>query len=62
MFNFNKNYSYAEFDATLKIQDKVSTVLLKVLKNHLTAIYLYIRAENSSTDCPSILHGFYKML
>ena len=33
-----------------------------VLKNHLTASYLYIRAENSSTGCMNILHGFCKML
>ena len=31
-------------------------------KYHLTAIYLYIRAENSSTCCTSVLRGFCKML
>ena len=31
-----------------------------VLKNHLTAAYLYIRAGNSSTSCTKILHGFCK--
>ena len=33
-----------------------------ILKNHLTVAYLYIRAENSSTGCMSILHGFCKIL
>ena len=33
-----------------------------VLKNHLTAIYSYIRTENSSTGCTNILRGFCKML
>ena len=33
-----------------------------VLKNHLTAAYPYIRAENSSTVCMSIHRGFCKML
>ena len=36
--------------------------LLGVFKNHLTADYLYIRADNSSTDCTNILYGFCKML
>ena len=31
-----------------------------VLKNHLTAAYLYIRAENNSTGCTSIHRGFCK--
>ena len=33
------------------------------IENHLAANYPYIRAENSSTDCTSIVHhGFCKML
>ena len=31
-------------------------------RNHLTASYLYIRAENSSTACTNILRGICKML
>ena len=31
-----------------------------VIKNHLTATYLYICAENNSTGCRSILPGFGK--
>ena len=31
-------------------------------KNYLTAAYLYIRTENSSTGCTNILRGFCKML
>ena len=33
-----------------------------MLKNYLTAIYPYIRIENSSTGCTSIHRGFCKML
>ena len=37
---------------------KVYTILLK---NHLTAVYPYIRIENSSTGCTSILVYTYTM-
>ena len=32
------------------------------MKNHLTAAYQYIGAENSSTGCTSVPRGFCNML
>ena len=63
---FNIQYKWRLFEVNVVIIAKASKgmqqVCIDVLKNHLTATYPYIRAENSSTGCMNILRGYRKML